>query len=150
LWFEIIIIFKHETVNLQKIRTLSKIHSYSKMIICVCVCVCVWYIWTNVSIYHNKLQKQNSQIHSYEKKNLGKNAMQSFSKVLMVVHYISFAPFNHIMSNMTTKLVINLTIFSNVCNLSKINAMKWKLGVNHLCRFLLLAHLNVFTLRVQP
>ncbi len=74
MWFEIIIIFKHETVNLQKIRTLSKIHSYSKMIIYVCVCVCVWYIWTNVSIYHNKLQKQNSQIHSYEKKNLGKKA----------------------------------------------------------------------------
>jgi hypothetical protein len=30
LWFEIIIIFKDETLNLQGIRTLSKIHIYSK------------------------------------------------------------------------------------------------------------------------
>jgi hypothetical protein len=31
LWFEIIIIFKDETLNLQGIMTLSKIHIYSKM-----------------------------------------------------------------------------------------------------------------------
>ncbi len=31
LWFEIIIIFKDETLNLQGIKTLSKIHIHSKM-----------------------------------------------------------------------------------------------------------------------
>jgi hypothetical protein len=31
LWFEIIIILKDETLNLQWIKTLSKIHIYSKM-----------------------------------------------------------------------------------------------------------------------
>jgi hypothetical protein len=31
LWFEIIIILKNETLNLYGIRTLSKIHIYSKM-----------------------------------------------------------------------------------------------------------------------
>ncbi len=32
LWFEIIIIFINKTLNLQGIKTLSKIHIYSKMI----------------------------------------------------------------------------------------------------------------------
>jgi hypothetical protein len=32
LWFEIIIIFKDKTLNLQGIKTLSKIHVYSKML----------------------------------------------------------------------------------------------------------------------
>jgi hypothetical protein len=32
LWFEIIIIFINRTLNLQRIRTLSQIHIYSKMI----------------------------------------------------------------------------------------------------------------------
>jgi len=31
LWFDIIIIFKDETLNLQGIKTLSKIHIYSKI-----------------------------------------------------------------------------------------------------------------------
>jgi hypothetical protein len=31
LWFEIIIIFKDKTLNLQGMKTFSKIHIYSKM-----------------------------------------------------------------------------------------------------------------------
>jgi hypothetical protein len=32
LWFEIVIIFINKTLNLQGIKTLSKIHIYSKLI----------------------------------------------------------------------------------------------------------------------
>jgi hypothetical protein len=36
LWFGIVIIFKHETLNLQGISTFSKIHIYSKIIFKKC------------------------------------------------------------------------------------------------------------------
>jgi hypothetical protein len=48
--------------------------------------------WTNINIYYNKLQKNCFKIHSYEKKSFGKKDILSFFKVIMLAHYISFAP----------------------------------------------------------
>jgi hypothetical protein len=49
--------------------------------------------WTTISIYYNKLQKHCFKIHAYyEKKLFEKKNIQSFPKVIMLVHCISFAP----------------------------------------------------------
>jgi len=53
LWFEIIVIFKDETLNLQKIKTFSQIHIYSKMM----KKQNVMYL-DNYKHYYNKLQKK--------------------------------------------------------------------------------------------
>ncbi len=91
LWFEIIINFKDETLNLQRIKTLSKIHIYSKNdekrnISC---------IWTIISIYYNKLQKTLFQNSFIWKKKFGEKDIQSFSKVIMQVRCTLFAPLAH-------------------------------------------------------
>jgi len=45
---------------------------------------------TTTSIYYNKLPKKRFKIHSYEIENWGKWHVQSFSKVIVLAHYISF------------------------------------------------------------
>jgi hypothetical protein len=50
------------------------------------------HIGTTISIYHNKLQKNCSKIHSYEKDFFWEKDMQSFSKVIILAHFILFAP----------------------------------------------------------
>jgi hypothetical protein len=45
-----------------------------------------------ISIYYKKLEKNCSKIHSYEKKKFGEKNIQSFSKIIMLAHYILFAP----------------------------------------------------------
>jgi hypothetical protein len=60
LWFEIIIIFKDKTLNLQGIKTFSDIHIYSKTMKKKHVMY-----WTTINIYYYKPQKklfQNSFI----------------------------------------------------------------------------------------
>ncbi len=48
--------------------------------------------WTTIKNYYNKLQKNCFKIHSYEKNSFGKKDIQSFSKIIMLAHCISFAP----------------------------------------------------------
>jgi hypothetical protein len=50
-------------------------------------------IWTIISNYYNNLQKQMfKNSFEYEKVIVGQRDMQSFSKVMLLVHFISFAP----------------------------------------------------------
>jgi len=74
LWFGIFFIFINRTLNLQGIKTLLKIshlfkNDKQKNMICT---------GTIVGIYHNKLQKNCSKIHSYEKVFLGKRHVVFF------------------------------------------------------------------------
>jgi hypothetical protein len=78
-------------------------------------------IGTNISICYNNLQIIVFKIHSYEKK-FGKNDMQSFSKVIMLVHYISFVHSIRIESTFPLKIKYNLpfrlyTMFSHSVNI---------------------------------
>jgi hypothetical protein len=61
LWFEIVIIFKDETLNLQGINTLSKIHILLK----IYKQKIVMYL-ENISIYYKDLQKNCSKIYLCE------------------------------------------------------------------------------------
>ncbi len=49
-------------------------------------------IGTTMSIYHNKLQKNCSKIHSYEKSFFWEKDMQSSFKAIILSHCILFAP----------------------------------------------------------
>jgi hypothetical protein len=49
-------------------------------------------IGTTINIYHNKLQKNCSKIHSYEKVFLGKMTCNFFKKVIILAYCILFAP----------------------------------------------------------
>jgi hypothetical protein len=68
LWFEIIIIFKDETLNLQGIKTLSKIHICWKMTKKIKCHV----IGQQQAFIIISCKKICSKIHSYGKKNWGK------------------------------------------------------------------------------
>jgi hypothetical protein len=68
LWFEIVIIFINKTLNLQGIKTLSKFHIYSQMIIIKILCT-----RTIISIFLKNCRKNYSKIHLCEKKSFGKN-----------------------------------------------------------------------------
>jgi hypothetical protein len=87
LWYGIVIIFINKTLNLQGIKTLLKIHIYSKMINKKMSC-----IETTMSIYHNKLQKNCSKIHAYERTFFWEKDMQSSFKAIILSHCILFAP----------------------------------------------------------
>jgi len=86
-------ILKDKTLNLQGIKTFSKIHFYSKIINKKSMS-CIWTIIT--------IGKKNcSNIHLYEKVIFGQKDMLSFLKVTLLVYFILFIPipFNFIKEN---------------------------------------------------
>jgi hypothetical protein len=48
--------------------------------------------WTIINIYYKNLKRKCLKIQLYEKVSFGQNDMQSFSKVMSLVHLILFAP----------------------------------------------------------
>ncbi len=49
--------------------------------------------WTIISIYYNKLKNICSKIHSNEKFFWGKQTSSPFFSIIILVHYIPFAPY---------------------------------------------------------
>jgi hypothetical protein len=86
LWFEIVIIFINRILNLQGIKTFSKIDIYEKMI--------------NKKTCHllgqlfsiKNCKKNCSKIDSHEKVFFWEKKHVIISKVIVLVHCISFAP----------------------------------------------------------
>jgi hypothetical protein len=80
LWFEIVIILKDETLNLQGINTFKISYLFKTYKLKNVSCT-----WTIISIYYNNLQKNCSNIHLYQKVIFGWKNMKSFFEVTLLV-----------------------------------------------------------------
>jgi len=118
-WFQILIIFQTETLNLEIIITVLKIHIYSIM------------IFKNVmhsgkfKYLFKKIQEIHSKIHLHVKIIFVRKDLQSFSKIILLVPNYKFWPYFYMDYTFYSVFFLNVDFFHNGYSYERLLIKAW-------------------------